>query len=345
MKNAKSVFVLVLVALGVTGLLYGYDHYTKVETDSQPFRTTTSQAPLNAKSPTQPLVDLDPQSDLVKQLAIQYLERYGESIHHPGTQAKLYNEWQELLRDYPEQGQWLFEAAIALAFPEYRNAILSLMERLALYHQWLDDNYLSLQRMDILESRAAIWQKREELFGSDAELIWADEQTALNQQQEAIHVELRRLDQAHHLSPAEAASQLQNAVDEIYREGFARQLITPDVVATALFSLDSVQAQLQALPEEEQQAQLNALRKQLGMPDDVIARLEEQDQQRNARWKQGYQYMAEREELARQFSGEQLNRELEALREKHFGRAAKTIAQEEAEGFYRFNRPRRLGLN
>src|SRR5690606_29959511 len=316
MKNVKPVFLLVLVILGVTGLIYGYDRYTKTETGVQPHQAAASQQLLKAKNPTQNPVNFDPQNDVVKQLAIQFLERYGESIHHPATQAKLYNEWQELLRDNPEQGQWLFESAVALAFPEYRDAILSMMERLARYHQWLDENYLALQRMNVLESRAALWQKREELFGSDAELIWAEEYTAMNQKQEAVHAELQRLDQAHHLTPTEAAFQLQNAIDDIYREGFGRQLITPDVVATALFSLDSVQAQLQALPEEERQAQLNALRKQLGMPDDVIARLEEQDKKRDERWKQGYQYMAEREQLAQQLSGEQLNHELGALREK-----------------------------
>src|SRR5690606_21051708 len=143
----------------------------------------------------------------------------------------------------------------------------------------------------------------------------------------------------------EAAFQLQNAIDDIYRGGFGRRLITPDVAATALFSRDPAQAQRQALPAAARQARLNARRKTQPTSDEVLARLEEQDKKRDERWKQGYQYMAEREQLAQQLSGEQLNRELGALREKHFGRAAKTIAQEEAEGFYRFNRPRRLGLN
>lgn len=343
MKNVKPVVALAVASVAVIGVLYGYGYFA--QTKSEILRQEASVAPQASASHSVSFSPSSEQNALIKQLAIRFLEQYGETIHQPATQAKLYDEWQGLLATYPEQGQWLFEEALALAFPELKDAILSLLQRLAIYYQWLDDNYLTLQRMNILDSQAALWQKREELFGADAEQIWAEERTDLAQKQIAVQAELQRLDQATDISPTDAAYQLQNAVDEIYGEGYIRQLITPDVVASALFSLDSVQTQLQALPEAERQAQINALRKQLGYPDDVIARLEEQDRQREERWKQGYQYMAEREQLARQFSGDDLKRELNGLREKYFGEAAKTIALEEEEGFYRFNRPRRLGLN
>ncbi len=346
MKHLKPVLLLVVCSAAIGGAYYGYGRSAPAEPESYLEAPSRPQAgPASIASQDSSPTANDQQNDLVKQLAILFLERYGESIEHPATQAKLYEEWQTLLSTYPEHGQWLFEAALELAFPELKDRILSLLQRLALYHQWLDNNYLTLQRMPILERQAAIWEKRAELFGADAERIWEEEQIAMNQKQLAVQETLQRLDQAHDLSPSDAAYQLQAAVDEVYGEGFGRQLITPDVMASALFSLESVQAQLQALPEEERQAHLNALRRQLGYPEDVIVRLEEQDKKRDERWKQGYQYMAERDQLSRQYSGDRLTQELDALRQKHFGRAAHTIAREEEEGFYRFNRPRRLGLN
>src|SRR5690606_4473103 len=121
----------------------------------------------------------------------------GESIEHPATQAKRYEEWQTLLSTYPEHGQWLFEAALELAFPELKDRILSLLQRLALYHQWLDNNYLTLQRMPILERQAAIWEKRAELFGADAERLWEEEQIARNQNQLSAQATFQWLVQAY----------------------------------------------------------------------------------------------------------------------------------------------------
>lgn len=342
MTRTRIIVSLVLIALAILGLCLGFDALDP-KTSSLPWlKSAPAQQADRQTASVSPSASHD---DLVKQLAIHFLEEYGETIDQPATQARLYGEWQKLLMTYPERGQWLFEAALALAFPDLKDNILSLLRRLARYNQWLEDNELALRDMGPLESQAAIWQKRHELFGDDAPLIWAEEQTAMYRKQEAMQKELQRLDQAFDISPSEAAYQLQAAVEDIYGDGLGRRLITADVLAAALFSLDSVQAQLQALPEAERQSQVNALRRQLGYPDALIKQLEEQDRQREESWQKGYRYMAERDQLSRQFSGDQLEQELEQLRRKYFGIAAVTIAREEAEGFFRFNRPRRLGLN
>ncbi len=334
-----------LIPLGIAGLLYGYGQGTSAPA------TATDQASLTPVGQTsistaanQALIDSLPQ-DLVNQLAAQYRARYGKTIDQLATQAELLGERRTLLASHPEQGLALFEAAVALAFPELKDAILALITQLVLYHQWLDDNHRALQAMALLERQASIWQKRHQMFGDSASLIWAEEELAQNRRQQVVHEELQRLDQAFEISPEEAVFQLQTTIDDVYGDSLERHLVGPDVLANAVFGLDAVQTQLHDLPADARQARLNSLRKQMGYSDEAIAKLATLDQERNERWEKGFDYMKAREQLARQYTGEQLEQELDRLRDQHFGRAAKTISLEERDGFFRFNRGRRYGLN
>lgn len=197
----------------------------------------------------------------------------------------------------------------------------------------------------MLERQTALWKKREELFGEDASSIWGERDSPMHDNQEALQAELQRLDQARDITPEETAHQLKTTIDQLYDNNMASQLIGPDVMARTLFSLDSVQHQLKDLPDDARQARINSLRKQMGVPEDAISRLEEQDQQRSERWEKGKTYMSQREKLIRRYSGEPPDQALQELREEHFGRSARTIALEERDGFFRFERQRRFGVN
>ena len=334
-----------LIPLGIAGLLYGYaQSESSPETLAGPAAITPGAQATNPAPTSQGLNENLPW-DLVNQLAEQYRARYGKTIDKLATQAELLGERRALLASHPEQGLALFEAAVAQAFPELKDAILGLIAQLVLYHQWLDDNHRALQAMPLLERQATIWQQRQQMFGDSANLIWAEEELAQNRRQKVVHEELQRLDQAFEIPPEEAVYQLQTTIEQIYGDSLERQLVGPTVLANALFGLESVQTQLQALPPDQRQARLNSLRKQMGYSDEAVAKLEALDQERNERWEKGFKYMEAREQLARQYEGEQLEQELDRLREQHFGRAAKTIAMEERDGFYRFKRGRRYGLN
>lgn len=69
-------------------------------------------------------------SRLIMELAVHYLEHYGETISEPATQARLYNERRALLERYPSSGHELFEDAITTAFPELAGQILTLIANL-----------------------------------------------------------------------------------------------------------------------------------------------------------------------------------------------------------------------
>ncbi len=284
-------------------------------------------------------------SRLIMELAVHYLEHYGETISEPATQARLYNERRALLERYPSSGHELFEDAITTAFPELAGQILTLIANLDRYHDWLDNHEFRLQSLPALERSAEVWQQREAIFGTLASEIWAEEQNAVEEQSEAFQQELARLDQSGELQLTELTYQLQSTADELYGNDLTRQFVGSGAMGHALFSMNSVQSQLASMPADQRQQTIDALRQQLGYSSDAIERLAEQDQAREEKWQNGRAYSEEREALRQRLSGEALDAALSNLREEHFGIAAPTIAKEEEQGFYRFERPRQYGVN
>ena len=116
-------------------------------------------------------------------------------------------------------------------------------------------------------------------------------------------------------------------------------------VMNRFLALESVQRELAALPPAERTKALREVRKGLGLDDAALGRWDALDQERDRRWDAGLKYMAERAALAKQYTGEALEARLVELRARYFGPEAATIADEEASGFFRFERPRVYGLN
>ncbi|MAL97314.1 MAG: hypothetical protein CL583_02590 [Alteromonadaceae bacterium] len=284
-------------------------------------------------------------AQLVERIAVRFLETYGDTIDQPATQAQLFEERRLLLSKYPSRGAALFEDALALAFPELKDQILGLLAKLSLYYEWLDEQELRLQGLETLQRQAAVWQKREEIFGQLASQLWADEENAIEKKSEAFQQELTRLNEAEHLSLQELAYQLQATVDNLYDDDLATRMTGAGTMGRTLFSMSSVQNQLKSLPNEERQAKINELRRQLGYPEDAVERLAKLDQEREQKWQNGEAYMAQRQQLQQSLSGRELDNAMQRLRQEYFGSSAPTIAREEEEDFFRFERGRRYGVN
>jgi hypothetical protein len=280
-----------------------------------------------------------------EQLALELLEKYAASIHDKRVQTGLLKVRDYVLSVYPEHGLRLFEAVIYKAFPELAAEILAMVAAMAAYEIWLQDSHLALSQMSLLERNGALWQKRRELFGNDASVIWAEEQQVLAKKQQEVRAVIDTLDQSFDTSLDEKLFQLQGSLSEIYDGGLEKLALENSVVAQVFFGFESVQQTLRNLPAEQRQAEINRVRMQLGYPEEQIERLEAQDQKRNARWEKGLAYMAERNQLLASESGARLETELQRLRSEHFGHEAKTIALEEQDGFFRFERPRIHGRN
>ena len=283
--------------------------------------------------------------DRVLELAVKYLETYGETIHNPSTQAQLYNERRGLIDADPGNGAQLFRDAVETAFPDTAAQILTLMANLDRYHEWLDDNELRLQALQPLQRETELWQQREALFGALASQIWGEEASFLEEKSQRFQQAVSNLEESGELQLTELAHQLHTSAEEIYGSDMTRQFAGSGALGHALFSLDSVQSHLQQLPPDQRQQTITDLRRQFGYPEDALERMAKQDQIREEKWQNGNAYMEKRQDLSRRLAGEELESELNRLREEHFGIAAPTIAREEEEGFYRFERPRRYGLN
>jgi len=129
-------------------------------------------------------------------------------------------------------------------------------------------------------------------------------------------------------------------------EGKSREILRYRGVLTEIFlRIDSVQRDLAALDPGSRQSALDHIRREMGFTDEEVARMQEVDAQREARWQNGLAYMVERERVEATFEGEVLEEELQHLRERHFGYEAETIAREEQQGFFRYERPRIYGRN
>lgn len=73
--------------------------------------------------------------------------------------------------------------------------------------------------------------------------------------------------------------------------------------------------------------------------------MEKRDAERNQRRDVGLKYMAAREKVVSQFEGAEQEEKLKEIREEFFKDEAKTIELEEADEFFRFERPRYYGRN
>ncbi|MDX1756085.1 MAG: hypothetical protein R3175_08515 [Marinobacter sp.] len=310
--------------------------------------TADAEIALNSAlvGPQHPLEQVDAERQrLVRKLAVELLETYGEDIHDRAAQALLLGFRERLMADHPMMGRGLFEQAIMLAFPDHANDIFTTLAKLAAYQDWLEDNYLVLNEMTYLEREGAKWNKRLALFGADAERIWAEERQLWAKNQQTVRRTIETLDQASEYTLDETLFQLQSQLKETYGTGPEALVVNNGLIAQVYFGLGSVQEKLRQLSADDRQQQINRIRRQLGYSPAQVERLANRDQRRNERWQRGLAYMTERQKLVEQQPRDPLEPALQSLRVDYFGHEAETIAREEQNGFFRYRRPRLYGRN
>ena len=199
MKPLNSVLALGALALVIAGGFHYWPESSEPAAMQAPNGSTPSRAA--ATSAAEPTQSGDHR---VVELAVKYLELYGDTITEPATQARLYNERRNLLARYPDSGDELFQSAITTAFPELADSIFALLAKLDLYNRWLDNHELRLQGLPDMERYAELWQQREAIFGPLASQIWAEEQNPVEAKSDHFQQTLARLDQANQMPPGSA---------------------------------------------------------------------------------------------------------------------------------------------
>jgi len=241
---------------------------------------------------------------------------------------------------YPEGWEAQLRAMLNELFPELAEALLAQFHKLQSYTAWLELQRSTLQGLSPQERRQALWAARLAAFGSEAEEIWAAERRS-----EHLVDALTAVDTRTGLTAQEKLGAYLSAIHESYGDQATRFLEQRQTeIMNRFISLDSVQEELQALPDAQRNGLLTDLRAQLGMEPDALQRWTSLDQKRDQSWADGQRYMQERARILAETPARQQEAQLHALRSRQFSdEEAAIIRDEEAAGFYRYGRPRRIG--
>ncbi|ASP38562.1 hypothetical protein CHH28_07685 [Bacterioplanes sanyensis] len=254
-------------------------------------------------------------------------------------QLAIYREYHRLInRMVPSS---LLDSALQQAYPNRYSALQALFDGLDRYQQWLLQQHKTLIALTELERNARLWQQRHALFGEQARQIWQQELDQHEQQRLAVQAELQRLHDTE--QPLQQIwFDLQSTLSQPLSQ---TQGVGTAAMANVFFGLDSVQRQLAAMPADQRQAAIDQARQQMGFSQQRRDWLAQRDQQREQRWQRGLSYMQQRQQLQAAYQGAELQQRLAALQQQVFGHEAATIAKEEQQGFYRYQRPRLYGRN
>ncbi len=275
---------------------------------------------------------------------VSYLRsRYGARIKDPHTQMRML---EELMRHFQRLNPSGWEAdllaLVKQAFPElYDELALRLRQRVD-YERWMKEHHAELQEKPAAERRAALWEERHQLFGKEvAEKIWAGEL-----RNQAVADALTSIDALPNASIGDRMAKYKESLSKTYgKDSEAYVKAHQQELMNHFLDLSSVQKDLGAQAPAQRSESLRTIRKEMGLDDEALQRWDQLDQVRDTRWELGSQYMSEREALAQQHSGAELELKLQELRSRYFPDEAETLAEEEQTGFYRFTRPRQWGRN
>ncbi len=279
--------------------------------------------------------------NMINQLKTKHIHE----IKQVNIQASLQDLRNLILERYPKEGAEVFEYIITQAFTEHAEEILALITKLDIYQAWHMENLISLNEMNVLERDGALWEKRYEVFSNLADELWEKETDQKEYKQQVVQQTLKSLNAAKDMALNERLYILQNTIEEQYADTPQSLLINKGLMANMYFRLDSVQQDLSQMSGSQRQQALADSRRQLGYSEENITKLTKQDEKREKRWKNGYEYMQERDQLAIHYQGDDLQHKLRDLRAEFFSHEAATIEAEEKSGFMRYERPRVYGSN
>ncbi len=318
--------------------LVGHAHSKNALPD--PIKTVQGGAKQNGASQSNPHLSLE------DRLAGELKKYYSDTINHKSTQAILLKVKDYVMSLFPEDGTKRFYRILKMAFPDLADEIMITLNKLEEYNRWLKENQIRLSEMNELERKGTIWEKRQALFGAEAEEIWSDEVFAYEERQQDMKETIRLLNESYDTTIEEKLDIYIEALNETYENTpEAYFLENRGLLSKVFFGIESVQKELTEMPTDQRQMEINDIRREMGFTQPQIEEHEKLDIYRNKRWETGLNYMKERDALASRYSGADLEEKLKPLREKYFKHEAITIEREENDGFFRYERPRVYGRN
>jgi hypothetical protein len=334
----RNLKLLSKIAIGSAVLLSVALFFIIHDTDYRPAQKTIQTVNENPL-----LVENDSFSD---QIVNQLKKYYGKTISEKSTQASLIGIRDFIVGTHPVDGKVLFYTILKRAFPDYADDIMKTLDKLDQYNSWLADNKKMLIQMTAGERAAALWKKRRELFGDDAEKIWSGDMLATEARKAKVKDTLAILNKSDNTTIDEKIEVYRGTLNEVYK-GSPEEFILGqnDLMAKVFFSIESVQDELKKMNPEQRQLEMNNIRRKMGFSEEQVEEMENRDADREQRWENGLKYMQQREDIVREFDEPEREERLNALREQYFQDEAKTIELEEKDSFFRFKRPHIYGRN
>ncbi|MFE8603786.1 hypothetical protein [Archangium violaceum] len=280
-----------------------------------------------------------PTGDLVSYLR----SRYGSRIREPHSQMRML---EQLMRHFQKLNPTGWEAELLAvlkqAFPELYDELVQRLRQRLDYESWVKEHHAELKDKPEAERRAAMWEERNRLFGKEvAEKIWVAEL-----RNTAVTDALKSIDTLPNATVSDRMAQYKQSLEKTYGDKSPAYVQAhQQELMNRFLDLGSVQKDLMAMAPEQRAQNLRTIRQEMGLDKEALERWDELDRVRDARWELGSQYMSEREALAQQYAGPELEARLTELRARYFSDEAQSIAEEEQSGFYRFTRPRQWGRN
>lgn len=275
-----------------------------------------------------------------KQFIADLGQKFAGVIEVKHAQIRLLEQLISYLKSrYPDDWESRVEGLLAQMYPELAAELIAKFQAWSNYNGWLLTERDVLRAMSPLERREALWAKRFDAFGSDAELIWAAE---LRNR----HIE-EALTAAEDMAASPPEEKLKHFVESV--RGALGDKAEP-LLATRrtelmdrFLSLDSVQQELKNLPASTRLVSLREIRSGLGMDAEALDRWTALDKRRDQLWATGSHYMEQRQIVLASYSGSEQNRRLQALQTQLFAEQSELIQREEESGFFRFAGDRRIG--
>lgn len=269
-------------------------------------------------------------------------QRFGDRLGNSYWRVKMISDLMQLFKErYPNNWRAELEAFFRSQFPKLADDLIAKLEALLQYNEWLTNLKATMEFASIKERQAAMWEKRLALFGDEAYEIW---EAALKNEQ--LQASLETVNN-HVGSFSEKAELYRDSLKQI----FGDQVIGEEAPhktqkLTKFLELDSVQADLYALPESERYQALQEFRESIGMDEQALQRWQQLDEERAQVWANADIYMQQRQQLVEQYQGAELEQKLTQLQNELFGETeAQYIRNEEASGYFRFEKPQKIGLN
>lgn len=213
--------------------------------------------------------------------------------------------------------------------------------RLSRYDSWLKGQWPRLMGLSRSERETVLWAKRRELFGTQADALWAAELKSARSQ-----VNLGGIDREKGSTLSGKLAAYENSLRKAYGKDTEAYISAhrQDLVKRFL-SLPGVQADLRAMDPAARRDTLMVVRSAFGMDGQTLQRWEQLDRLRDERWDKGMAYMAERGKVSLEACPDVREQALDELRVRYFLGEAAVIAGEEDAGYYRFRARRMYGLN